>query len=120
MLKLFCAGSTKNYQLGCGIGLSRERWLEIGRELIDSGYIEQDCSTYATLKLTQIGLAVLKNKSPILLSKSQEKVKSKTKVQGSHLMSRPLWSSSRSFDRLERNLLSNEMCQLLSFLVMRH
>ena len=66
---------------GCGKGIARERWLEIGRELIDAGYVEQERSTYMTLKISQKGLIALKNKSDIFLSKPKEVVTLSSKPQ---------------------------------------
>ncbi len=65
---------------GIGKGIPRERWLEIGRELIDGGYINQEKATYATLTISNKGLQVLKEKQPILLSVMGKIVSSKTRV----------------------------------------
>lgn len=82
---------------GCGKGLSRERWLQIGRELIDCGYVEQDRSTYATLRLSNSGLLVLKNKKTIFLSKLNDATRMDQEV-STKLISKP--ESRELFERL--------------------
>lgn len=67
---------------GQGKDSSRERWLEVGRELIDRGMVQQDQSAYATLTISEKGLQTLKDRVPIFLAKPRQqavsKVKSKT------------------------------------------
>lgn len=54
---------------GIGSELSRPQWSAVGRELIRLGYVTIAEGEFATLELTEDGLAVLKNRTPITLTK---------------------------------------------------
>ena len=55
---------------GIGKELSRPEWAAVGRELMRLGYVAVGEGEYATVELTEEGLAVLKARSPITLTKS--------------------------------------------------
>ena len=54
---------------GIGGELSRPQWAAVGRELIRLGYVAIAEGEYATLELSDEGVAVLKNRTPITLTK---------------------------------------------------
>ncbi len=54
---------------GIGGELSRAQWASIGRELMRLGYIGLGTGEYATLELTAEGMAVLRARTPITLTK---------------------------------------------------
>lgn len=54
---------------GIGKGLSREQWQTIGRELTRIGLLEVAAGKYATVELTAAGLAALKRRETIWLTK---------------------------------------------------
>lgn len=54
---------------GIGGELSRPQWSAVGRELIRLGYVAIAEGEFATLELTGEGMAVLKNRTPITLTK---------------------------------------------------
>ena len=54
---------------GIGKELSRPEWAAVGRELQRLGYIQQGEGEYPTLELTEAGVAVLKSRQPITLTK---------------------------------------------------
>jgi len=55
---------------GIGSEISRPEWAAVGRELIRFGHVAVSEGEYATLELTAEGLAVLKARAPVLLTKS--------------------------------------------------
>ena len=57
---------------GIGKELSRPAWAAVGRELMRLGYVGIDEGEYATLHLTASGMAVLRARTPITLTKTQE------------------------------------------------
>jgi ATP-dependent DNA helicase RecQ len=61
-----------HYQLSTyGIGAEHHRpeWAAIGRELIRLGYLRQNAAKFNVIELTDEGLAVLKSRAPITLTK---------------------------------------------------
>ena len=54
---------------GIGTELHRPAWAAIGRELVRLGYLEQSAARFNVLELTAAGLAVLKARTPITLTK---------------------------------------------------
>jgi ATP-dependent DNA helicase RecQ len=54
---------------GIGRELSRPQWAAVGRELMRLGYVTVAEGEFATLELTDAGLAVLKARTPITLTK---------------------------------------------------
>ncbi len=54
---------------GIGKELSREDWQHLGRELIRLGYCQQASGKFATIELTPAGLAALKSRKPITLTR---------------------------------------------------
>jgi ATP-dependent DNA helicase RecQ len=63
---------------GIGRDLKRDAWQAIGRELLRLGLIECDRGRFATLTLTPAGREVLRNRTPITLTK-QIDIADKTK-----------------------------------------
>jgi ATP-dependent DNA helicase RecQ len=57
---------------GIGKELSRPQWSAVGRELMRLGYVGVDEGEFATLSLTEEGLAILKARTPIPLTKPME------------------------------------------------
>jgi len=57
-----------------GIGRERDRkqWLAFGRELLRLGFVNASQDQYATLSLTETGLATLRQRTPIVLTKPPE------------------------------------------------
>ena len=62
---------------GIGGELSRPQWAAVGRELIRLGYLAVAEGEYATLELTAEGMAVLKARTPITLTKPMDLPKAK-------------------------------------------
>ena len=62
---------------GIGQDLSRPAWAAVGRELMRLGYIGIDEGEYATLNLTASGMAVLRARTPITLTKTLDVPKAK-------------------------------------------
>jgi ATP-dependent DNA helicase RecQ len=54
---------------GIGREISRPEWAAVGRELIRHGHVAVSEGEYATLELTGDGLAVLRARTPVLLTK---------------------------------------------------
>ncbi len=64
---------------GIGRELKRNQWQAIGRELLRLGFLECAPGKFATLQLTKDGLAALKNRTPITLTKQIEVPTAKAK-----------------------------------------
>ena len=62
---------------GIGTELSRSQWGSIGRELMRLGYVGLSSGEYATLELTESGMAILRARTPITLTKPIETPKSR-------------------------------------------
>jgi ATP-dependent DNA helicase RecQ len=62
---------------GIGAEFSRPQWAAVGRELMRLGYLAVAEGEYATLELTADGLAVLKARTPITLTKPMNLPKAK-------------------------------------------
>ncbi len=62
---------------GIGQEFSRPAWAAVGRELMRLGYVAVDEGEFATLSLTDEGLAVLKARTPITLTKPMDLPKAK-------------------------------------------
>ena len=62
---------------GIGQDLARPAWAAVGRELMRLGYVGIDEGEYATLHLTASGLAVLRARTPIPLTKTLDRPKAK-------------------------------------------
>lgn len=82
---------------GCGKGTSRERWLEIGRELIEGRYLVQERSPYMTLRISELGVESLRARSPVFLSKPQG-----SQASGSKTKSRPPIFKAESSELFEK------------------
>jgi ATP-dependent DNA helicase RecQ len=65
---------------GIGAELSRPQWAAAGRELMRLGYVAVAEGEFATLELTAEGMAVLKARTPITLTKPMDLPKSKRVV----------------------------------------
>ncbi len=65
---------------GIGGELSRPQWAAVGRELMRLGYMNVDEGEFATLSLTDEGLAVLKARTAITLTKPMDLPKAKRVV----------------------------------------
>ncbi len=66
---------------GIGSDLKRDAWQSIGRELLRLGLVEVAPGKFATLELTEAGLAALRARTPITLTKPID-VPTKTKRKG--------------------------------------
>ena len=62
---------------GIGTELSRPQWGSIGRELMRLGYVGLSSGEYATLELTESGMAILRARTPITLTKPIDTPKSR-------------------------------------------
>jgi ATP-dependent DNA helicase RecQ len=62
---------------GIGKDLSRQAWASVGRELMRLGYVGIDEGEYATLHVTEEGMAVLRARTPITLTKALDLPKAK-------------------------------------------
>ena len=62
---------------GIGKDLPRPAWASVGRELIRLGYIGIDEGEYATLNVSESGMAVLRARTPITLTKTLDLPKAK-------------------------------------------
>jgi ATP-dependent DNA helicase RecQ len=62
---------------GIGRELSRPQWAAVGRELMRLGYVAVAEGEFATLEITPEGLAILKARQPITLTKPMETPKAK-------------------------------------------
>ena len=62
---------------GIGRDLSRPQWAAVGRELMRLGYVAVSEGEYATLELTDAGLAILKARTPITLTQPMATPKTK-------------------------------------------
>ncbi len=62
---------------GIGQDLARPAWAAVGRELMRLGYVGIDEGEYATLHLTASGMAVLRARTPIPLTKTLDRPKAK-------------------------------------------
>jgi len=56
---------------GIGTEQGRPEWQAIGRELIRLGYLKQSVDRYGLIELTEEGMAVLKQRKPVRLTKPQ-------------------------------------------------
>jgi ATP-dependent DNA helicase RecQ len=65
---------------GIGKELARPAWASVGRELMRLGYLAVDEGEFATLSLTDEGLAVLKARTPITLTKPMDLPKTRKVV----------------------------------------
>jgi ATP-dependent DNA helicase RecQ len=62
---------------GIGGELSRSQWASVGRELMRLGYVTVAEGEFATLELTEEGMAVLRARTPITLTKPMDLPKSR-------------------------------------------
>jgi ATP-dependent DNA helicase RecQ len=62
---------------GIGKDLARPAWAAVGRELMRLGYVGVDEGEYATLHVTEAGMAVLRARTPITLTKPMDLPKAK-------------------------------------------
>ncbi len=62
---------------GIGKEIARNEWAAVGRELIRFGHVGVSAGEYATLELTDEGLAILKARSPVMLTKPIATAKSR-------------------------------------------
>lgn len=62
---------------GIGAELSKSQWSSVGRELTRLGYVGIAQGEYATLELTEEGMNVLRQRTPITLTKSMDTPKAK-------------------------------------------
>jgi ATP-dependent DNA helicase RecQ len=63
-----------------GIGKDRPRaeWLSIGRQLVQAGYLELGEGQFPTLALSALGVEALRNRTPVLLTKSIARTAART------------------------------------------
>jgi ATP-dependent DNA helicase RecQ len=54
---------------GIGMEQGRPEWQAIGRELIRLGYLKQSADRYGLIEITEEGMAVLKQRKPVRLTK---------------------------------------------------
>ncbi|MBA2433021.1 MAG: DNA helicase RecQ [Chthoniobacterales bacterium] len=64
---------------GIGSEMKREAWQAVGRELLRLGLVETAPGKFATLSLSEKGLAALRGRTPITLTKQPEMAATKTK-----------------------------------------
>ena len=62
---------------GIGKELARPAWASVGRELMRLGYVGVDAGEYPTLNVTEEGMAVLRARTPITLTKPMDLPKAK-------------------------------------------
>ena len=62
---------------GIGKDVSRPTWASVGRELMRLGYIGIDEGEYATLNVSESGMAILRARTPITLTKTLDLPKAK-------------------------------------------
>ncbi len=62
---------------GIGKELSKSQWSSVGRELMRLGYVAIGSGEYATLEMTEAGMAVLRARTRITLTKPMDTPKSK-------------------------------------------
>jgi ATP-dependent DNA helicase RecQ len=65
---------------GIGGELSRSQWGSVGRELMRLGYVGIGSGEYATLEMTEEGMAILRARTPITLTKPMDTPKSRRVV----------------------------------------
>jgi ATP-dependent DNA helicase RecQ len=65
---------------GIGGELSRSQWGSVGRELMRLGYVGIGSGEYATLEMTEVGMAILRARTPITLTKPMDTPKSRRVV----------------------------------------
>ena len=65
---------------GIGAELSRSQWAAAGRELMRLGYVTVAAGEFATLELTPEGMAVLKARTPITLTKPMDLPRAKRSI----------------------------------------
>src|SRR6185369_15533960 len=65
---------------GIGKELSRPQWAAVGRELMRLGYVAQSTGEFPVLELTDSGLAVLRARAPITLTRPMDGPKAKRAV----------------------------------------
>ncbi len=65
---------------GIGSEMKRGEWQAIGRELARLGLLEQSTEKFATVEITAAGLAFLKNKKPLTLTKPNAVVDKKSRA----------------------------------------
>jgi len=63
---------------GIGKDMPRDEWTALGRQLIRLGYIDTSPDTYQTLTLSQLGLATLMNRIPVMLTRAPMAVRADT------------------------------------------
>jgi ATP-dependent DNA helicase RecQ len=68
---------------GIGTDVSRESWQAIGRELTRLGLVEAASGRFATLQLTRVGFDTLRDRTPVTLTKVEERKTSKPKKRSS-------------------------------------
>jgi ATP-dependent DNA helicase RecQ len=67
---------------GIGREMKRGEWQAIGRELMRLGYVRQSAEKFATLQLTESGLAVLRDRTRITLTKPSVAPERRTRRKG--------------------------------------
>jgi ATP-dependent DNA helicase RecQ len=65
---------------GIGKDLTREQWQRIGRELLRLGLLEAAPGKFATLSVTDVGMAALRRRTPITLTKPFEAPAKKVRI----------------------------------------
>ena len=80
---------------GIGAELHRPAWAAIGRELVRLGYLEQNAARFNVLELTAAGLAVLKARTPITLTKPATASAKKVRQVGDIACDEPLFARLR-------------------------
>jgi ATP-dependent DNA helicase RecQ len=75
-------GHDKLSTYGIGADLSRNEWASIGRELVRLGYLRQTSEQFSVLEMTPDGMAALKDRRSITLTKPMERSRPKAERVG--------------------------------------
>ncbi len=75
-------GHDKLSTYGIGADLSRNEWASIGRELVRLGYLRQTSEQFSVLEMTPDGMAALKDRRTITLTKPMERSRPKAERVG--------------------------------------
>ncbi len=63
---------------GIGKDMPRDEWAALGRQLVRLGYIDASADSFQTLSLSKKGLAVLMNRTPVILTRAPVAVRAGT------------------------------------------
>jgi ATP-dependent DNA helicase RecQ len=68
-------GHEKLSTFGIGKELPREGWMTLGRELVVQGLVDQEAGQYATLRISERGVALLKARGSVRVGRSLQEVR---------------------------------------------